>query len=1773
MAHSFPGYRVTQQLYTSQRSTVERAVCAADGETVVIKQADCELVAVEAARRIQHEFDLLRALRGEGVIGVREIVRAGSHIALVIESFGEALAASLAARRFALDEALDLAIALARIIGRIHAAGVVHRDINPQNIVYEPTSRTAKLIDFDIATHAPSTTSDAASSRAFEGTLRYMAPEQTGRLNRGVDARSDLYSLGITLHELFTGQPAVDGDDALAIVHAHIAVKPPRIDAIDPAIPSVVANIVMKLIAKSPEQRYQTAAGLQADLERCRRELGDGGVIEPFVIAQRDVSSRFEFSERLYGREPEVRALLDAFARTARGAVETVLVSGNSGIGKSAVVREVHAPVGAQRGYVASGKFEQLQRDVPYSAVVAAIDELIAQIVADPALDRWRTEIGAAIAGDGPLVHTVLPAIERVLGRQAPPPVLDPETAQRQLTIALARLVQVFARTAHPLVMFLDDMQWADAASLSLLTRLATSEATESLLMIEAFRDKEVDPAHPFALALLDYAKHGAKISRIALAPLELAETAELVADALRLSPDQTTELAAVIWHKTCGNPFFIRQFTQALHDEGYICLDPGSNAFTFDVPAIKRAAITENVAELLAHKLSKLPIATRDMLVTAAAIGNRFNVATLAIVAGLTDVAVHESLAPAAEAGMISPIGNLAPVAPGVIASARYAFQHDRIQQAAYEASSPGTRERLHLEIGRQLLASCRASSIELDARLFDIVHHLERGRAQISDEAERAQLAALALAAARRARRSGACDVAVALLQPAAASRDCWAHYPAWFEIHLELAEVLSQGGLHRDARATVREARGHATPRDGATLDALDTAICVRLGLYPDALACARRAAAVLGVELPADPAELARLTAVEIGIVMAAIAETPIERWIDLPVMQDPDRRAAMALLAHCIPAAYQVEPALMGLIAATLITRSLRHGTCGASTHGFVTFPIVLWTMGQYDAGFRLSKLGVDLARRLGDRALESMAGFCFAVFASPWRRPLSESIEQLRHVIACAPDAGDITHAGYATQLGVTYLQIQGAPLREVIEASRTYRQLCQRLGVLDIAMAVSWFSWHARSWTGAAPGPGELEVDPVATEHVLVASGATSSLATFLSLVVERRFWDGELAGVLEVGRTMAPMLRAWPANASNAEFRFYYCLAAIGVAAAAGERGAPPDGDFAAYRVDLARYAEACPANFGHMIALVDAELARIRGDVAQAIAGYDAAIDGATEHGFLKVETIAHELAARFWIDARKPAFAAVHLGKARDLCEHWGASPRAYELEKRRRSLGAATNAHVTMRSTTGVASTLDFATLVKASHAIASDIVLDSLLVKIMEIIIENTGAQTGSIILASNGELRVHASKQDGTAISVTAGVPLAEARNMSEGIIGYVTRTSERVVLDDATRDPRFRTDPYVRDRRPRSVLCLPIVHKEHMVGAIYLENNLVAGAFTVDRLEALGILVAQLAISIENAVMFSRLEDLVAQRTRALTEANQQLREQAIVRARMESELRLAQKLQAVGQLAAGVAHEINTPIQYVGDSVAFLQDSVASLLALIDAFRGSTDAAAGTIDVAAVRAAEIDLDVDYVRSHAPRACTRALEGIERVSKIVGAMKAFAHPDQHDQAPASVNAVLENMLVVAQGEYRPFADVHTELSDIPDVLCHAGELSQVFLNLVVNAAHAIEDTVRGTEQRGTITVTTRLEGSHVVVSIRDTGGGIPDEIRERVFDPFFTTKGVGRGSGQGLALARAAIVDRHGGTIELETQVGTGTTFVVRIPVRGRVQVSLAS
>ncbi|HET7504204.1 MAG TPA: AAA family ATPase [Kofleriaceae bacterium] len=1799
-------YEIVDRLYAGSRSTVYRARRLADGRPVILKVASARHPTVDEARaRLGHELAILEAIRSSRVIRAFEVGVLGDEVMMVVEDVGgESLDRYLARARFSVIDTLGLALGVVAALRDIHAAGIIHRDVTPNNIVFNAATGETRLIDFDIATAWRTDHNGFVSPRTLEGTLHYMAPEQTGRMNRATDSRADLYAFGVTLFELLTGRLPFVETDVLSIVHAHLAVRPPAPHTIDPAVPLPVSAIAMKLLAKAPEDRYQTAEGLLADLERCISQFVRTGVIHDFALGGDDVVRGFELSTRLYGRSAELEILAEAFERVAAGGVETVLVSGHSGVGKTSVVRELFPVVTRQRGYFLSGKFDQLRGDAPYPALVAALDELTHNLLteSEDELARWRDQIAAAIAPNAQIVVDAIPALGRILGPQPPVVALDPAATRSRFHHTLQSFIQVFTRRAHPLVLFLDDMQWADPESIHLLKLVVMSERTECLLLIEAFRDTEVSAAHPLLAAAHELEGHR-QVTRLDIAPLQVSEIAALIADTLHGDVASIAPLARLVCRKTDGNPFFARQLLLALHEAGHIVFDPELRRFTFDAPSIERAPISENVADLLAASLRKLPPATQRVLALAAAIGNRFDLEVLARVAGASPAAVHHELAAALDAELVVPISELeyvsAPIGAGLVFR-RLRFQHDRIQRAAYALTSADERQRMHLQIGQLLLGG--ASPAELGDRIFDVVSHLNRAVALAGSPV---QLARLNVMAARRARSSAAYGVAIDCLQIATDQLDWQTEYREQLEAHLMLAECLYHSDDVRRGVAVLDAAAAHATRNhDRGEIEALRATLHIHANDLRTAVADTRRAAALLGRALPADSAECGPAIGQAIGAILERVSGRPIESLIDLPAMTDLDSLAVMALLRTCIPAAFQTEPALGALLTAQMALLSLEHGNCPSSAQGYATLAGVLHGAGLHHLAYPFGKLGLDLNHRLDDRAMRPAVEFVYALFSVPWVSPVSEAIACLRDAARCGREVSDHIHAGNAAALEITMRMFQGAePLGEIRRDAEVYRQHAREVGDAASSRLLTWQIDRIRVLIGELASMTAEDPD---SQHALIATRTESNTAhqfNFLVVLVDTAYALGDTSTALELATATRELETVVPFMVSVVEHRFHHCLAALAMCRHHPARHAELEPVIEANQRALQRWAESCPANFEPLYLVVEAERAALTGDLAAALEAYERATASAVRHGRRRLEALASELHGRYWAVRGKAEIAQVYLARARGVYAWLGAQRKVELLDRAYPKLiRSSAPLQLTSTVTTSTASeVLDVGAIAKATRAISGELELAKLLERMLEIIFENAGAEGGALVLDTAGRPTVAASLTGGASRISTTSVPLAVAA-LPRSLVHYVTRTETTVVLDDATTDPRFGNDDYIHTRAPRSVLCMPIKHKDRLVGVLYLENTLVAGAFTQARLDALMILASQIAVSLENAALFAaqrvqaeaisrandelrteiavreqaereldryrtHLEDLIAERTQELTLANQKLRDAAAERERMEAELRLAQKLESVGRLAAGIAHEINTPVQYVSDSLTFLRDALPGLIDTIGKYRELAAAVEDQGDVGVAvgvaREADAEADLDYTLTNTPTALGAALDGLARVAAIVRSMKDFAHPDRDEKTLVDLNRAIESTLMIAANECKYVAEVTTELGELPPVRCNAGEINQAVLNLVINAAHAIRDVVGHTGTKGKIVVRTRRDGGEVEIAISDTGTGIPEAIRDKIYDPFFTTKEVGRGTGQGLAIARGVVVDKHGGSLRFDTQTGVGTTFYLRLPI----------
>ena len=1568
--HDLPGYEFEELLHGSDSSTVHRAKRLADGASVTIKQTSGKVVSARQYTRYRNEFELLRSLSIDGVSRAYELLQHDGRLALVLEHFsGMPVRQWRAGRTLDLVEALDIAIQVGTMLGRVHAAGVIHKDVTSQNIIYDPESCRAKLVDFGLATRLRVESIDFQHPRALEGTLAYMAPEQTGRMNRNVDHRADLYSFGVTLYELFSGVRPLESDDPLELVHFHIARQPVPLAELAPGIPGTVSAVVMKLLRKAPEDRYQSAAGVVADLRRCREEIASGSPGEIFELGSADVIDRFEPPQKLYGRGQELSKLIGAFDRVAAGGSEILLVSGRAGIGKTSLVNEIHRPVTTRRGYFAAGKFDQMNRDRPFSALVDALQDLVEQLLTESpeVVEAWREAIRHAVGSNGRVLVDVVPALEHITGPQPPVRPLPSVEAVNRFQLVFQSFVQVFARREHPLVLFLDDMQWADAASLNLVTLLLGSTATESLLVVESYREEEVQTTHPLLLAAKELDSRGVHIGAIELGPLAVPDVVHLLADTLHASAESQKSLADIVHARTGGNPFFIRQFLQSLHEDGLITFDPASRSFRYDVNAISQTTISEDVAEILSSKLGKLEADTQRALELAAAIGNRFELSTLSVIYGLGEQELARLLEPALEATLIVPASRFEGLDPSVLDSPlvyrRFAFLHDRVQRAAYEMIAPDERPGLHLQIGRLLLADSESSEAALERRLFDVINHMNQGIELIDEPAERLQLAELNLRAGRRAKDSTAYAAAVRSFKAAVAllgGERAWSeHYELAREANAKLAESLALGARYDEAFQVVDAALTRAESlTEQAELLALKVIAHLSQAQFADALRCARQGAGILGVDLPADGARLDEVLQAEIGRILERTDEIGVDKLLDLPVMQDDEKIALMSLLTHCLPAAFQTDQQLFALFCCKMVSLSLDFGNCALSARAYGSFGAILsGALRKHRAAYRFTKLGIDLAHHFDDLSVMSGVHFLHAHFASHWNEPVDASIEIFKRGMQYGLETGDHPHATYSAARRVSHLLFRGMTLPELRDETVAAIEFNERVGErTNIPFLVP----HLRfvDWLCGERPAGDTLGDARQSEEehtaAVQALGNFSFESDWFTMLLMHRYLCNELEQAYEFS-LRAEKLQPYSAGfITRSQHGFY---SAMTVAAMLESAEGASKRELASVlernRSDLAQWAENCPDNFVHMHELVEAEAARVNGETMTAMRFYDRAIASASNHGFVHIEALAAERATKFWLKQDKSDFASHYLDKAIQTYEIWGASGKAADLRREHGMHGRSIVPSSTVSTNAGTTrhgaergDALDLATMLKASLAIANELILESLLAKLMNIILENAGGESVVLVLEHDGQYMVQGAKEStGADARLMIGEPLPDSTALSAAIANYVIRTAEPVVLADPAARGKFRSDEYVRRHAPKSVLCAPILHKGKVTGLIYLENNHVAGVFTPARLEALTVLLSQIAVSLENATLYARqeeqarkierandtlkkevtdrkhaeeelsrykdqLQDLVAQRTRELAAANEDLVKEA--RARQDALEQLAASNEQVRALA---------------------------------------------------------------------------------------------------------------------------------------------------------------------------------------------------------------------------------------------------------------------
>jgi PAS domain S-box-containing protein len=1774
---------------------------------------------------LEHEHSLRSELDPAWAIRSAELTQHEGRTVLLLEDPGGDPLAQLIGAPMEMGQFLCVATGLSAAVRQLHGRGLIHKDLKPANIMIGPNTGQVWLMGFGIATRLPRERQSVEPPIFIAGTLAYMAPEQTGRMNRSIDSRSDLYALGVTLYEMLTGTLPFTASDPMEWVHCHIAKQPLPLAQWRSNVPRSISGIITKLLAKTAEERYQTAAGVESDLRRCLAEWESQRCIGEFQLGEHDTPDRLLIPEKLYGREREVETLLDSYDRVVKnGTPELVLVSGYSGIGKSAVVNELYKVLVPPRGLFASGKFDQYKRDIPYSTLAQAFQSLTrALLTKDEAeLNSWRETLREALGPNGLLMVDLVPELKHIVGEQPPVPDLEPQDAQRRFQLVLRRFIGVFARPEHPLALFLDDLQWIDAATLDLLEDLLTRSDLQHLMLIGAYRDNEFDAMHPLVRKLEAIKNAGTRIEKITLAPLASEHLAQLIADALRCEREHAAPLAQLVHEKSGGNPFFALQFLSALSEERLLTFDHGAAQWSWDLNRIHAKGYTDNVVDLMIGKLTRLPVETRAALQQLACLGNTAEITMLSIVNGTSEEEIHSHLWEAVRLELIVRLEDV------------YRFVHDRVQEAAYSLIPVDLRAATHLRMGRLLAENTPPEKRE--EAIFEIVNQLNRGAALITAREEREQLAELNLIAGKRAKGSTAYASALTYLVAGAALllEDSWARqHELTFALELHRAECEFLTGRRAEA-----EQRLLALSSRAATTLERATVTCLRADLYMT-LDQSKRAVDVgldylrhLGIDWSPHPTEdeVRR----EYQQIWSQVGDRTIEELVDLPLMSDPASLATLDVLTKLAPAAFFTAFNLFSLVVSRAINLSLEHGYSDGSCPHFEWLGSVAGAcFGDYKAGLRFGQLGYDLVEERGLKGFQARTYNNFAIQVLPWARHVKSIRDLLRRAFEEANKVGDLTFAAFSCANLNTNLLVGGDPLAEVqVEAERSLA-FAQKIRFGYAIDNISPQLALIRTLRGLTAKFGSFDEKQFDERQLELRLAGNPNLAPAESAYwirkLQARFMADDYAAAIEASSRARDLSGAWQTALETAEHHFYAALshAAIYDSALPDRRQQHLEA-LATHHRQLKVWAVNCPENFENRAALVSAEIARIEDRILDAEQFYEKAIQSARANGFVHNEALAHELAGRFYGARGFEQIAQIYLRSARQCFLSWGADGKVRQLEQLYPYLRTEESVP-DARPTIGTSiEHLDLATVLKISQTVSGEIVLENLVDALLRTAIEHAGAQRGLLILPRGTELRIQAeATAGGSSVAIALRDAPLSSVELPEPIVQYAARTQESVILDDASARGSFTTDGYIRRAHARSILCLPFVKQGRLIAVLYLENNLAANVFTPARIAVLNVLASAAAISLENSLLYRELQEreakirrlvdanivgvLISNRDGLILEANDaflqmlQYAHEDVTSGRLRwPELTppewLAVSARSEEQLKTSGTCEIfeKEYLRSDGSRVPVLitatlngEDRTETLAFVLDL----TERKRAEEERERLRQAQADLAyMSRVITVGELAASLAHEIKQPIAAAVMNARTCARWLQRDvpdiaEACEAASRIVKDTTRAAEiidrvrSLYRR-GTPQRELVDLNEIvremilLLHdeANRYSiPIRAKLTPSLPLVMADRVQlqqvlmnlmlnGIEAMkdtgGELTVrSTRTEDGRLLISVSDLGVGVPVEESERIFKAFFTTKP--QGTGMGLSISRT-IVESHSGRLWVSANKGRGATFHFSLP-----------
>ncbi|MEC5423105.1 trifunctional serine/threonine-protein kinase/ATP-binding protein/sensor histidine kinase [Virgibacillus sp. C22-A2] len=1715
-----PGYRIVDKLIDNKAWTLYKAFSMKDQIVVAIKVVNSETINPLANAEIIHDFHVSKSLAFDYVLQPVKLERYGGKICIVTELFyGSSLEEWISISSSNLKEFLKIAIRITNGVALLHGAHIVHKFLQPQNILLNLKTDEVKLTGFNQSTKLSSETQHPNESPyQLKERVAYMSPEQTGRMNRALDYRTDLYALGVIFYEMITGKLPFHADHPAEMIHAHLAKVPVHPSEVNKEIPATISNIIMTLLEKMPESRYQSAFGLKGDLEKCLYQLNHIGIISGIKLREEDRATMYERPSKLYGRESAVNQLLDGFHRVRNGRIELLLVHGPSGIGKTALVNELHKPLVREKGYFISGKFVQLQKEIPYAPIIHAFQGLLRQILSEGSVSvqRWGAIINQELDSYTSVIANFIPELKWLIGPQVEVPELPPQGVHNRFRQAIRQLFGVFAKAKHPLVLFIDDLQWADDATLDLIYHLLNNPESQHLLIIGAYRDNEVHVGHPFEMMLRRMKEGDMRVIQIPVEHLHYNHLSEWIDETFSIRHDDAVFLRELVYRITQGNPFFIVQVFQSFYDEGVIVLQADEGKWTVNVEALKQIQMSDTIIDFLLKRIKRLPKETNEIVQLASCFGNRFDIKLLAAIAGESYEKVAEKLWEGLEKGLVLPLDSsykwIYPEENMSLLNERppgYLFLHDKVQQAFYMSLSKKEREENHLKIGLELLD--HYDDDQIAEHIFDIVNHLNHSRTHLNKQ-KTLELVEWNWMAGERAKNRAATESALHFFNVGREllPENKWApeHYDTTFKVMLGLGESQYLNQLFEAAEATFNEALSNAQlNQDKLRVYNLKITLYTHIHQVEKATDAGLDGLRLYNWNFKRNPNRLD--VAKEYVKTKVVLSRKKNVDLLDLPAVDDKETRLMMRTLINTNAPTYHVNQNLATILMLRALRLTLNYGDMDVTALVFNNYALTMSAgFNDYNASYKFGRLAIEHTDKFQDNSLKARAYFVFGSFINHWKKHIHYNLDYLQLSQQLCIESGNLHLAGANGMFIGLVKFIKGDNLNDVkTEIERQFnfakrneytlsndflRELTDWIDVLSIKNAeVNWEF-------------AEITDDPSA---VIIHETIRLQMTYLLQ--------NDEQA--MKIMKKLDELVDDTLFLISAPDYYFYHSLWLVRLILKGSLPKRQVKAKLAKKLAKLKKWANHSPSNYMHKYLLIKGELARVNGKSEEAIFLYNRSITLAEKNGYLQDAALANTCAAYYYIDKNLHKSARAYLVDAYLKYSKWGAERLVYDLFQKHSDLIKETNRE-TVASMQFEQESLDINAIFEATGVISDEVILKQLLKKLMQIVVINAGAERAYLLLNKDEELHLAATNHMNEEIKLYEQPEQLKGKmKFPETLINYVVNTKEAVVLGEASQEGQFTDDSYIARQNSKSILCLPIMYQQGLTGILYLENSQATHVFTKERIALLTLLASQAAIAIENAYLYENLEAKVAERTKSLNKANQNL-------ALANSSLAQSDELRR--QMLSNISHDLRSPISTI---------------------RGYVDAILeGVVD-----GPEQQWNYMQVIKRRLTLLNSLVQDLFDLAQLESGHVTFAKDIVPvDQLFKHLCNQFELEVKQAGLDYQWIIPTYTS-EDYPLVEVDVRRIEQVMNNLVSNA-------IKHTE-KGEIRVKLSLEKlGEAIITVEDQGSGILSADIPYVFERFYTKTSSIKEHGHGLGLAISKqIIELHKGDIWVDSEEGAGAKF----------------